>query len=269
MIQRQASDELPRLQDGSSVQQGDAEDLGPGASEVRLSRIQTRWTLFRQAHGDDAEACRAREALLRDYYGAVYKYLIGIIHDPTAAQDLSQSFALRFIEGRFRHADPARGRFRDYLKKALKHMVYDSHRDQRCGFGLIAPEALPDPSESDFEKAWRADMLERTWATLERAWEALGEGRPAYSALLELLRVDPTLRAPQIVERLSAQRGIHVKEDWVRQAKKRAWASFADHLIDEVASTFESGDLDVLEEELIELDLLKYCQSALGKRRRR
>ncbi|QDV39467.1 hypothetical protein [Tautonia plasticadhaerens] len=243
-----------------------------------MSRMQTRWTLFRQAHGDDAEACRARETLLRDYYGAVYKYLLGATRDPDSAKELSQTFAIRFIEGRFRRANPSRGRFRDYLKTSLFHMLRDARNEQKHWQHLPTPEALPDPSETGFDEAWRAGVKERAWdslareerssAALEEAWKALEADKPAYHGVLELLRVDPTLRAPQIVERLSTQRGIHVKEDWVRQAKKRAWASFADHLIDEVASTLESGDLDVLEEELIDLDLLKYCQSALKKRRR-
>jgi hypothetical protein len=270
MIQREASNAPSGLPGGSSTQRGDAEDLDTEASERHLSEMKTRWTLIDIAHGPDAEAaCRARETLLRDYQGPVYKYLVSITHNPGAAEDLRQSFALDFIKGRFHNANPARGRFRDYLKTSLINMWRDARNEGQRWRGLAAPDAVPDPSESDFEKAWSAGMLERTWAVLGRAWEALGEDRPAYCGLLELLRVDPTLRAPQIVELLSAQRGIHVKEDWVRQAKKRAWAAFAEHLIDEVACTLESGDLDVLEEELIELDLLKYCRSALEKRRRR
>jgi hypothetical protein len=77
-----------------------------------------------------------------------------------------------------------------------------------------------------------------------------------------------TAIAIQIVELLSAQRGIHVTKEWVRKAKKGAWTSFAEHLIDEVSSTMESGDHDALKEELRELDLLKYCESALEERRR-
>src|SRR5262249_3184104 len=167
-----------------------------------------------------------------------------------AAGDLAQKFALRFIEGGFRRADPDHGRFRDYLKTSLIHMVYDSRERQQHGFELAAPEALPDPSANDFEAPWRAGILERTWAALERAWKALEVDRPAYHALLELLRVDPTLRSPQIVESLSVQRGIRVSADWVRQAKKRAWTSFANHLIDEVAHSLGTDDLHTLTEEL-------------------
>jgi len=233
-----------------------------------LSRKETHWTLIYQAHGQDAKARQARDTLLQDYYGAVYRYFLGATRDPDAAKDLAQEFALRFIEGGFRRADPDRGRFRDYLKTSLIHMTYDFRQRLQRGSALDAPETLPDPSASDFEAAWTASILERTWAALEQGWKALESDRPAYHALLELLRVDPTLRSPQIVESLSVQRGIHVSADWVRQAKKRAWASFANHLIDEVACSLGTDDLDMLAEELSELDLLKYCRSALDGRRR-
>ena len=40
--------------------------------------------------------------------GAAYRYLLGAVHDPDAADDLCQDFAVRFLRGDFRRADPGR-----------------------------------------------------------------------------------------------------------------------------------------------------------------
>ncbi|MFO0845277.1 MAG: hypothetical protein U0797_23320, partial [Gemmataceae bacterium] len=101
------------------------------AHRERLSRIQTVWTLVLQAHQDrqDPENAARKELLLR-YRGAVYRYLLGTLHDADAATELAQEFALHFLEGRFRRADPQRGRFRDLVKVALRHLVIDHWRRQ-------------------------------------------------------------------------------------------------------------------------------------------
>jgi RNA polymerase sigma-70 factor (ECF subfamily) len=259
---RKPASDMPGAQPQAHWYECDEASSEPVVLPDRLSEIETRWTLMKIAHGEDAGARLARDNLLRDYYGVVYKYLCGITHDAATAEDLSQSFALRFIEGGFRHADPERGRFRDYLKTSLKHMVYDHTNERKASRGLIQ-EPITEPPASDFDAHWSAEMLKRSWTALERAWKRLDDEKPVYHALLELLRVDPSLRSPQLVVLLATQRGIDRKEDWVRQAKKRAWEQFARLLIDEVASTLESGDLGLLAAELIELDLIRYCRSNL------
>jgi RNA polymerase sigma factor (sigma-70 family) len=262
MNHRKPDNEMPRAQPQPNWCECDEPSSEPVVLPDRLSEIETRWTLMKIAHCEDAGARLARDKLVRDYYGVVHKYLLGITHDTAAAEDLSQSFALRFIEGGFRHADPERGRFRDYLKTSLKYMVYDHTKERRASRGLIE-EPLTEPPATDFDACWSAEMLKRSWTALERAWKRLDDEKPAYHALLEFLRVDPSLRSAQLVVLLSTQRGINRKEDWVRQAKKRAWQQFARLLIDEVASTLESGDLGLLAAELIELDLVRYCRSNL------
>src|SRR6185437_3988013 len=99
--------------------------------QERLSVINTHWSLLRQAHGRAGdEAALARAELMQRYSGAVYRYLLAGVRDPEAAADLSQEFAVRFLEGRFHKADPTRGRFRDYVKTCLFHLVGDYRRRQ-------------------------------------------------------------------------------------------------------------------------------------------
>src|SRR5262245_53157966 len=97
----------------------------------RLSEISTCWAAVCQAHADagvNTEA--ARRELLDRYGGAVSRYLRGALRDAAAAEDLYQEFALRFLRGDFRRADPKCGRFRDFVKTALARLVsrHDSRR---------------------------------------------------------------------------------------------------------------------------------------------
>src|SRR5258708_2380538 len=94
--------------------------------------MQTLWTLVCKAHqGPDKDGQQARAALLERYRGAVHRYLLGALRDADAADELAQEFALKFLRGEFRNADPERGRFRSFLKTALVRLVIDFHRRRK------------------------------------------------------------------------------------------------------------------------------------------
>jgi RNA polymerase sigma-70 factor (ECF subfamily) len=232
----------------------------------RLSRISTLWTVLFQAHrAEGDEAAAAQRALVQRYSGAVYRYLLGAVRDEDAAHDLAQEFALRFLRGDFRRADPERGRFRDYLKTALIHLVNDHHRARQKWPRALPPDspeaaaAAPD-SDREFLTGWREELLERTWKTL-------GEENAAYHAVL-LFRVEnPDVPSARVAEELSPRLGKPVTAAWVRKTLQRAHDKYAELLIEEVAVSLEAAAPAALEEELRELDLLRYCQSALERRK--
>src|SRR5207245_7552553 len=96
---------------------------------------------------------------------------LGAVRDPDTADELAQEFALRIVRGDFQRADPQRGRFRDYLRTALIHLVHDYQRARQAW-----PEALPadapapatdEDDDSAFLAGWRMELLERTWQGLE------------------------------------------------------------------------------------------------------
>ena len=60
------------------------------------------------------------------------------LRDREAADELSQEFSLRFVRGDLKGADRERGRFRDYLKGVLFHLIGDYWRRRKR-----APQALP------------------------------------------------------------------------------------------------------------------------------
>jgi RNA polymerase sigma-70 factor (ECF subfamily) len=233
--------------------------------QARLNEISTLWTMLFKAHTPGDAATAARQALVLRYHGAVYRYLLGAVRDEVAAEDLAQKFAERFLRGDFRGADPQRGRFRDYLKTALIHLVNDHHRDRQQQPGPL-PSDSPAPSgpdsETDFLAGWREELLEQTWKALKQA-------NATYHEVL-LLHIDnPDSTAAQMAEQLSSTMGRPVTAAWVRKTLQRAREKYADLLIDEVAKSLEQPSLEQLEQELQELNLMPHCRLALARRKER
>lgn len=235
----------------------------PG-SDVRLSRIETHWTALLVAHGAAGDARAVRDRLIGRYAGAVYRYLLGAVRDPDVAADLCQDFAVRFLRGDFRRATPERGRFRNYVKSALVNLVNDHHRQRQAGPKPLAVDAQAPalPSDVEFVGGWRLSLLDQTW-------KALAGANPAFHAVL-LLRVEnPDMPSPEMAERLTGQLGRPVTPENVRKSLQRAHVKFAELLLDQVADSLEDPTADDIEAELQSLDLLKYCRSALDRRRTR
>jgi RNA polymerase sigma-70 factor (ECF subfamily) len=240
----------------------------------RLSRITTHWSMLLQAHqGQIEDVSAAQHLLLQRYGGAVYRYLLGMLRDPDAAEDLAQEFALRFLRGDFRRADPQRGRFRDFLKMALRHLVVDYHRRQQA-----RPQPLPVTSlalanaaanEADFDRqflvSWRKELLNHAWEALARIEQETGQ---PFHTVLRFRAEHPDLRSAQMAEQLAVQQGKAVTAEWVRKILERARGKFADCLLDDVAHSLDHPSTDQLEEELLDLGLLDYCRPALQRRRR-
>src|SRR6516165_3947146 len=101
----------------------------------RLSRIDTHWTDLIRAHEQAGEAAtEAQQQQLLRYYDAVRHYMAGIVDDWGTAEELTQEFAIRFLRGDFKRADPERGRFRDFLKMSLRNLAgsYWRKKQLRC-----------------------------------------------------------------------------------------------------------------------------------------
>jgi RNA polymerase sigma-70 factor (ECF subfamily) len=235
--------------------------------DARLSRMSTRWTLVRKAHGGPGRAERAaQDALMERYHGAVYRYLLGAVRDADAADELFQEFALRFVRGDFRRADPERGRFRDYLKTSLRRLVTDHYRrqgkrparlDTAQAAGVAAPKDEGAEPDAEFLRSWRDELLAQAWEALREVEEA--SGQPYYSAL-RLRASAPELRSEGMAARLAAALGREFTSAGVRKTLERARRRFAELLREEVSRSLGSPPDDVVEDELGVLGLLAYCR---------
>jgi RNA polymerase sigma factor (sigma-70 family) len=237
----------------------------------RLSRMQTLWTLVCKAHqGPEENGRDARAELLDRYGGAVRRYLLGAVHDADAADELAQEFALKFLRGDFRNADPEQGRFRSFLKTALFRLVVDFQRrrkQQPLPMNSRTPEPAanensPRDSEAIFLQSWRSELLSRAWAALEDLDPT--ERQPLYTILR--FRADhPEMSSAQMSEQLSVRLGRQISAANVRQLLHRSRERFAELLLDEVKQSLEQSSLERVTEELVDLSLLEYCRPALER----
>jgi RNA polymerase sigma factor (sigma-70 family) len=233
-----------------------------------LSRITTPWTLLRRAHGDAGDcAADAQRLLLQRYCGAAYRYLRGALRDEDAAFDLLQEFVLRFLRGDFRRADPGSGRFRDYLKAALVHLVTDHHREQRARPRPLPPDigdraVAPDDGaeEATFLHSWREELIDRTWG-------ALAEAKPTHHAVLVFHVENPELPSAGAAVQLTARLGKPFTAAHVRVTLQRAREKFAELLLAEVAHSLGACTEPELVQELHALRMLKLCTPALDRRK--
>ena len=228
----------------------------------RLSQIATQWTMLFQAHAATSDAARpAQHALLERYGGAVARYLLAAVRDADVAADLTQDFAVRFLRGDFRRADPGRGRFRDYLKTSLLHLIADHYRARAGSPRPLSPDvAAPQESADDetFIATWRAELLDRTW-------DALAAAHPTEHAVLLLRVSEPDRTSAGLAERAGERLGKAMSAAAARKALQRGHTDFAELLVQEVARSLGKPTPAELATELRDLDLLRYCHSALQK----
>jgi len=236
----------------------------------RLSGIQTLWTLIRQAHQPGDAARAAQEQLLRRYGGAVRRYLQGIVRDAEVADDLFQDFACRLVKGDLHGADPQRGRFRNFVKGVLFHLVADHHQRRKRLPALLGdqlPERVVEPPtweelDRGLVASWRDELLARTWQELQTVERK--SAKPLYT-VLRFRAENGSLSSTEMAQQLGERLGKPLTAPGVRQTLHRAREKFAELLVAEVIESLEAPSAEQLHDELSELGLLEYCKPALVK----
>src|SRR6202790_4473651 len=163
----------------------------PGSSQFPT----TRWPLV-VAAGDPhrKEARSALVSLCENYWYPLYAYLRRRGHSADQAQDLTQEFFIRVLEGRYLdRADPEKGRFRSFILTSLKFFVADEEDRQRAyKRGGGAGGALEFPAGEDryqrepahdetperiFERRWALSVLDRVVEKLRNEFVRHGRDR--------------------------------------------------------------------------------------------
>ena len=234
-----------------------------------LSSISTLWTVISKAHEGSPKSVHAAQGELIQRYGrAIHRYLLGALRDAEAADELAQEFALRLVRGEFVRANPEVGRFRDFVKGVLSHLIADHYRRRNCSQNL--PDGIPEPAvpdktdDAELVKGWRDELMQQAWNAL--ADVEARTGKP-FHTVLRLRSENPDWKSDKLAEQLSARLGMRVTAVWVRQALHRAREKFIELLIRVVLETMSSPTIDELEAELGELGLLKQCTPALKRLR--
>jgi RNA polymerase sigma-70 factor (ECF subfamily) len=221
----------------------------------------THWSLVYGARGDRS----GLEHLLRRYWSPVYAFIRKQGYGGHDASDLTQEFLSRVVIGRdlVGKADPARGRFRSFLKGALRNFLIDQHRTGKFSKGGAvpnAPAALPEAGggigefskeqSREFDREWAATLVQLTLRRTED--EARSEGLGAHWEAFNINVLGPTLRRtePLGLEILAAQIGAAdaaQASNMVQTMKRRFRRTLREVVAETVATEAE------VEDELAEL----------------
>lgn len=240
--------------------------------DARLSQIQTCWKEVWSAQSPEERTVmlQAKYALLERYGGAVARYLLGALRDAEQAQELSQEFAVLFLQGACGGADPEKGRFRDYLKGVLRNLVRGHFRRQRRRLTHL-PEDAPEPAapddapptlDADFLQCWRAELLGRSWQALAELQEASGQ---PFHTVLKTRADHADADSETLAQLLTKNLGRTINAAACRKALQRAREKFAELLLAELSGSLTSPSSQDLRQELIDLELYEYCKPILDR----
>jgi DNA-directed RNA polymerase specialized sigma24 family protein len=244
----------------------------------RLSAMNTCWQQVRAASlaaavardDQDYQAVQlAQWELLERYGGAVQRYLLGAVHDEDLAQELAQDFAIEFLKGACKGADPARGRFRDFVKGIAQHLVANHFRKRKKLPGHLPtdhPEAAEPQAragEATFIDCWRDQLLSRAWQALSNLEQQTGQ---PYHAVLKHKADHPDESSEQMAGAMSQQLQRPLNAPAVRKALQRAREKFAGLLLADLSASLGEPGQEALVQELIDLRLYEYCRPALERK---
>jgi RNA polymerase sigma-70 factor (ECF subfamily) len=170
----------------------------------------TSWGRLRPGAGDPALEEAALAALAERYWRPIHAWIRAALgRRDDEARDLTQDFFAWVLEtGFLRKADPARGRFRSFLKTALRHYVTDADRERRAQkrgggrrFVPLGPTgdddaSAPEPADprartpdEQLDAAWRSELIRTALARLEE--ELRREGRERQFLVFRDYFLDP------------------------------------------------------------------------------
>jgi RNA polymerase sigma factor (sigma-70 family) len=222
----------------------------PGRSQFPT----TRWTLV-VAAGDPRrkEARSALVSLCENYWYPLYAYLRRRGYPADQAQDLTQEFFLRVLEGRYLdRADPEKGRFRSFLLTSLKFFVADEEDRQRArkrGGGAVLPlefwsgeqryqrePAHDETPERVFERRWALSVLDRVVEKLRD--EFVQHGRPEHFERLKIFLLGQS-DAPYAALALEMNTSEGALKVAIHRLRKRYRELFRQEIADTVADPAE------------------------------
>jgi RNA polymerase sigma factor (sigma-70 family) len=146
------------------------------------------------------------DELLRAYWKPAYVYIrIAWRKSNEDAKDLAQAFFARLLQnGRIAGVQADGGRFRSYLKRALKNFLIDADRAAETRRSLeaavgIAADAVADP-ERAFDREWLSCLMTGALAALEEELRKEGKTK-VYDVFRLYLLEDPADDADTVATR--------------------------------------------------------------------
>lgn len=235
----------------------------PGKAAARpadhsLDGISTQWTTLRDP-----------TAFVTRYGAAVRGYLERLLRNADDAEEVSQEFLMRAIQHGFATAQPGRGRFRHYLKVAVRHAALNFLRRRqtmRKGQERLA-EHLAAAAEGGHDAEWLDDyrdcLLQNVWRRLERHEEA--SPGCLFHTVLKAAADHPDSDSATLAAQVGRRKGQKLSAEAFRQQLSRGRRLFAGFLVEEVRLTVDEPGREQVDEELAALGLLSFVEKFLAK----
>ncbi|SIO57679.1 RNA polymerase sigma-70 factor, ECF subfamily [Singulisphaera sp. GP187] len=221
----------------------------------------TQWGRLCAASRRDApEAREALSGLCQAYWYPIYAYIRHRRYPPDQARDLTQDFFIYVLErDLFAKADPARGRFRAFLRTICARQLAarrDHETAAKRGGGRFLISIDPcdaehryalEPAhgmtpERIFDRTWALTLLDRIVERLRREYDDAGRSAKFEELIAQLTR-DPASGAyAEVAGRLGMTEGN------VRVAVHRLRRRYGVMLREEIAATV--GDATEVEDEI-------------------
>ena len=213
----------------------------------------THWTVVLSAgKSGTTHATAALERLCQTYWYPLYGYVRRCGHSPEDAQDLTQAFFARLLEGQWiGRADREKGKFRSFLLSALKYFLadeWDRARAKKRGGGFTPLPLQLDTAETRYghepsdhttpeqlyERRWALALLEEVLRRLASEYEK--DGKAKHFAELNPCLVGDRSALPYA--ELAVKLGL--SESAVKSIAHRMRLRYRELLREEIANTVDS-----------------------------
>ncbi len=220
--------------------------------------LTTHWSVVLRAKDKTSPDCQqALETLCRTYWYPLYAFVRSSGYSPPDAQDLTQGFFLRLLAKDYlRVVEPEKGRFRTFLKMALKRFLlheWDKVRAEKRGDGqsnlsfdtalaeqrFQKEEAAPQGPDQIYDRHWALTLLAEATTRLEREYAQSGK-------VNELHELKPYLTAGRgTIPYATIAAALQTSEGAARVALHRLRKRFRNLFQEAVAETISAQeDLD-------------------------
>lgn len=225
---------------------------GPG-----IDQISTRWALIKDPI-----------KFVMRYAPAIQGYLGVFLKDPNDVEDVCQAFLLRVVERGVVEENLLHGRFRDYLIATVRNAALAHLRRRPLATQgttplseVAAPVSFIFPDEEEWLSRWRRVVLAGTWEALENHQQE-HPGNLCFTSLRTLVDY-PDENSSHLAARVSRACGRTIQPEAFRKQVSRARRLFAEILIAETSRTLDDPTPLEVEEELIEIGVMKYVRPFL------
>jgi len=217
---------------------------------------QTIWSTVLASPGQSPARRAALNQLCTRYWRPVYHYIRAsegrTVDD---AKDLTQEFFRHILEyDLLARYQPAKGRFRTYLKGALKHFLAEVHRGalaiKRGGgkppLSLDAEDlgddralAAPSIPEEVFDRQWASEVLSQSLTLLFQ--RLADEGKTQHLEAYRRYELSPRTDAPPTYEAVAQAMNISVYQvkNFLNYVRQRLQQVIAERIRDSVSSEEE------------------------------